>query len=79
MNCVFLVNDLFLRARIVLSRKYRERNLRRFKFARDMGKAHGLAMTGKGRVKAVVPGASLKKENCKKKKNPDLAKVLFFK
>ena len=66
MNCVFLVNDLFLRARIVLSRKYRERTPRRLKFARDVGKTHRLAMTGKARVKAVVPGASLKKENCER-------------
>lgn len=66
MNCVFLVNDLSLRARIVLSRKYRERNLRRLKFARDMGKTHRLATMGKGSVKAVVPGASLKKENCRR-------------
>lgn len=70
LNCIFHVNDLFLRARIVLSRKHRERNLRRLKFARDMGETHRLAMTGKGRVKAVVPGAALKKE--RSERNPRL-------
>lgn len=55
MNCLFLVSDLFFRARITLSRKYGERNLRRLKFARNMGKTHRLEMNLKGQGEALVP------------------------
>lgn len=55
MNCLFLVKDFFPRARIILSRKYTERNLRRLVFARDVGKTHRLEINLERQGQSCLP------------------------
>lgn len=50
-----LVKDSFFRARIILSRKYTERNLRRSVFARDVGKTQRLEMNLKRQGQSCLP------------------------
>lgn len=54
MNCLFLVKDFFPRARIILSRKHTERNLR-LVFARDVGKTHRLEMNLERQGQSCLP------------------------